>query len=72
MSPGKINAMTIQISDPMVLGDSYPKITSGLGIEGFAARKFMMVWEYATEMEERRGAVWKEPALKKYGDSIRA
>lgn len=46
-----------------------PNRTSGLGIEGLADRKAIIACAYAVEIELRSSAVWKEPALKKYGDS---
>jgi hypothetical protein len=45
--------------------NSYPKRMSGLGVEGLEERKEMIVWANAVEIAERRGEVWKEPALKK-------
>lgn len=42
-----------------------PKMMSGFGTEGLAARKSTMVCAYACAMAERSGAEWKEPALKK-------
>ncbi len=44
-------------------------MTSGFGISGCADRKEMIVCAYAIEIADSRGAVWKDPALKKYGDS---